>query len=392
MPKTNTVLTIPDPGVVKMKEMPYPRVAPGFVLVKVVIAPICIEHQIYRDHTFEWHEDEDHLGHEGVGIIEEVAEGSSFEVGDRVVIYQGNPCGVCFVCEEGLSPTHCLAIPYEEMPGYVGADPHARLDSLDGAQVITTKGGLRSIELECESESGGFGFSKYRLAPEGMVQKLPDNLPFRYAAAANCSNGCTYTGVEEAGVKPGDVVLVGGIGFIGFGTIINAKYRGATVIALGRNETRMELARQIGADYIIDPDDPDWLNKIHEITGDKKGCDAVFECSGYPYYQKRCLAAVRRYGQMRLFGFLVGSDDPLPIHLLDEVHNRHVTISGNHDVNVTHREGLIKMLMDPEVQRATDLMITHEFNMSDGAAAFEACLAKKCGKVYLYPQEDCPTG
>ena len=392
MSKSNTVLTIPNPGVVKMKEMPYPHVAPGFVLVKVVIAPICIEHQIYRDHTFEWHEDEEHLGHEGVGIIEEVAEASSFAVGDRVVIYQGNPCGVCFVCEEGLSPTHCLAIPYEEMPGEVGADPYAQIDSLGGEPLITTKGGLRSIELECESESGGFGFSKYRLAPESMVQKLPNDLPFRYAAAANCSNGCTYTGVEEAGVKPGDVVLVGGIGFIGFGAIINAKYRGATVIALGRNEYRMELARKIGADYIIDPDDPDWLKKIHEITGDKKGCDAVFECSGYPYYQKRCLAAVRRYGQMRLFGFLVGSDEPLPVHMLDEIHNRHVTISGNHDVNVTHREGLIEMLRDPEVQRATDLMITHEFNMSDGAAAFEACLSKKAGKVYLYPQEDCPTG
>jgi threonine dehydrogenase-like Zn-dependent dehydrogenase len=390
MPKTNTVLTIPNPGTVKLKEVPYPKVAPGYALVRIVIAPICIEHQIYRDHTFEWHEDEDHLGHEGCGIIEEVAEGSQFSAGDRVVIYQGNPCGECFVCEEGLSPTHCLAIPYEEMPGEVGSDPHAELDSLGGAQVITTRGGLRSIELECESDSGGFGFSKYRLAPEGMIQKIPDDLPLRYAAAANCSNGCTYTGVEEAGVKPGDVVLVGGIGFIGFGAIINAKYRGATVIALGRNEYRMDLARRIGADYIIDPDDPDWLNKIHAITGDKKGCDAVFECSGYPYYQKKCLAAVRRYGQMRLFGFLVGSDQPLPIHLLDEIHNRHVIISGNHDVNVTHREGLVEMLRDPEVQRATDLMITHEFNMSDGAAAFEACLSKKAGKVYLYPQEDCP--
>jgi threonine dehydrogenase-like Zn-dependent dehydrogenase len=99
---------------------------------------------------------------------------------------------------------------------------------------------------------------------------------------------------------------------------------------------------------------------------------------------------VRRYGHLRLFGFLVGSEEPLPIHLLDEIHNRHVTVTGSHDVNISHRDGLIRMLKDPEVQRATDLMITHEFNMSDGAAAFEACLSKKAGKVYLYPQEDCP--
>ena len=390
MSRTNTVLTIPQPGTVELKEKPFPRTAPGYALVKVAIAPICIEHQIYRDHTFEWHEDEDHLGHEGVGTIEAVDEGSKFKPGDRVIAYQGNPCGTCFVCAEGLSPTHCLAIPYEEMAGFAGGEPHAQLESLGGADVMTTPGGLKSIEIACDSESGGFGFSKYRLVPESMLQSIPDELDFRYAATANCSNGCTYTGVQETGIGPGDWALVGGIGFIGFGAIINAKYRGAGVIALGRNEFRMEQARKMGADYIIDPDDPDWLEQIHEITGDKKGCDAVFECSGYPYYQKRCLQAVRRYGHMRLFGFLVGSDEPLPIQLLDEIHNRHVSLTGNHDVNINHRDGLVKMLMDPEVQKATDLLITHEFNMSDAGQAFEACLSKKCGKVFLYPHEDCP--
>ena len=391
MPEKNTVLTIPEAGHVELINKAYPKVAPGYVLVKIAIAPVCIEHQIYRDHTFEWHEDESHLGHEGVGTIVELGGDSQFEVGDRVVIYQGNPCGECFVCEQGLSPTHCLSIPYEEMTGEAGADPHAGLESLDGAAAINIPGGLASIEAACDSPSGGFGFSEYRLAPESMIQKIPDELPFRYAAAANCSNGCTYTGVEETGIGEGDVALIGGVGFIGFGAIINAKYRGATVIAMGRNEFRMNLAKKLGADYIVNPDDEDWLEQIHAITGDKKGCDAVFECSGYPYYQKRCLKAVRRYGHMRLFGFLVGGTEELPIHLLDEIHNRAVVLSGNHDVNVSHREGLIEMLQDPYVQKATDLMVTHEFNMSDGAAAFEACLSKKCGKVYLYPQEDCPT-
>jgi threonine dehydrogenase-like Zn-dependent dehydrogenase len=91
-----------------------------------------------------------------------------------------------------------------------------------------------------------------------------------------------------------------------------------------------------------------------------------------------------------MFGFLVGATEPLPIHLLDEIHNRAVTLSGNHDVNVSHRAGLLEMLQDPQVQAATDRMITHEFNMSDASAAFETCLGKQCGKVYLYPQEDCP--
>ena len=89
-----------------------------------------------------------------------------------------------------------------------------------------------------------------------MIQKIPDELEFRYAASANCACGCTYTGVEETGIGEGDWALVAGIGFIGFGAIINAKYRGASVIALGRNEFRMDLCRKLGVDHVIDPDDP----------------------------------------------------------------------------------------------------------------------------------------
>ena len=388
MAKTNTVLSIPAPGRVELKKVPYPSIKPGYALIRVEIAPICIEHQIYRDHTFEWHEDADHLGHEGVGEIVEVAAGSKYTPGDRVIVFQGNPCGQCFVCERQLSPTHCLAIPYEEIKG--GSNPEAPLESLGGQAAMMTPGGLRSIEVNCGSESGGFGFSRYRIAPERMIRRIPDALAYRHAAAANCFVGCTYTGLEESGVRVGDWVLVAGIGFIGFGAILNAKYRGARVIALGRNPDRMKLASALGADYVIDPDDPGWLKRIHELTGYRKGCDHVFEASGYPYYQTKCLQAVRRYGSMYMFGFLVGDARPLPIHLLDELHNRHVSLTGGHDVRVSDREGLVNMLCDPSVQRGIDRAVTHHYNMSEAAQGFEAALSRKAGKIYLYPQENCP--
>jgi threonine dehydrogenase-like Zn-dependent dehydrogenase len=386
--KTNTVLTIPNPGEVALKEMPYPRIVPGYVMIKVEIAPICIEHQVYRDHTMEWHSDPEHQGHEGVGTVCETTPGSRFEVGQRVVMYQGNPCGECFVCQRQLSPTHCMTVPYEALTET--QLPTAKLEALGGIEAQHVPGGLRAIENECGSESGGFGFVQYRILKESMVQKIPDRLPFRYAALANCSIGCTYTGVEDCNVRKDDWVVVAGVGFIGFGAIINAKYRGARVIVLGRNEFRMQQARRMGADHVVNPDDPDWLEQIHALTGDLKGADHVFEASGYPYYQKKALAAVRRFGNVWLFGFLVEDSDPLPIHLLNEIHNRGVHLSGNHDVHVKHREGLIRMLQNPEVQAWADHLITHEFNMSDADRAFEAALSKKAGKIFLYPQENCP--
>jgi threonine dehydrogenase-like Zn-dependent dehydrogenase len=105
--KTNVALAIPEPRTVALRERPYPKIAPGYALVEVAIAPICIEHQVYKEHRFEWHSDEEHQGHEGVGTVVEVAAGSRFEVGDRVIMYQGNPCQDCFVCRRQLSPTHC---------------------------------------------------------------------------------------------------------------------------------------------------------------------------------------------------------------------------------------------------------------------------------------------
>lgn len=388
MSKTNTVLTIPEPRKVVLKDKPFPRIVPGYVMVKVEIAPVCIEHQVYKEHLMEWHSDCDHQGHEGVGTICEVTPGSRLAVGERVVMYQGDPCGECFVCQRQLSPTHCMSIPYEQLTET--QVPTAKIDALDGVEAQYVPGGLRIIEQKCGSESGGFGFVQYRILQECMVQKIPADLPFRYAALANCSIGCTYSGVEECGVRKDDWVVVAGVGFIGFGAIINAKYRGARVIVLGRNDFRMEQARRMGADHIVNPDDPDWLEQIHQLTGYLQGADHVFEASGYPYYQKKALAAVRRFGNVWLYGFLVENSEPLPIKLLDEIHNRGVRLSGNHDVHVKHREGLIRMLQNPQVQAWAEHLITHEYNMSDAAQAFEAALSKKAGKIFLYPQENCP--
>jgi threonine dehydrogenase-like Zn-dependent dehydrogenase len=387
--KKNVALAIPEPRKVALRERPYPTIAPGYSLVEVEIAPVCIEHQVYKEHRFEWHSDEEHQGHEGVGTVCEVLPGSKFSVGDRVIIYQANPCQECFVCTRGLSPTHCLSIPYEQLRDT--QNPHTLLDSLGGGAAIDAPGGLKAIQNACNSPSGGFGFEQYRISNDYMLQKIPNELPFRYAALANCSLGCTYTAFQETGINTGDWVVVAGVGFIGFGSIINAKYRGANVIVLGRNPFRMELAKRMGADHIINPDDEDWLDQVHALTGELYGADLVIEASGYPYYQQRALQAVRRFGTVWVYGFIVESQEPYPLRILDDLHNRGVKLTGSHDVHVKHREGLLKMLGDPTVQAAADLLITHEYNMSQGAEAFEAALSKKAGKVFLYPQENCPS-
>ncbi len=369
MTRTNTVLTIPAPRTTGLKRKPYPVITPGFVLVEVAIAPVCNEARIYRDHQFEWHDGPEQLGHEGVGTIIETTVGSRFSVGDRVLIFQGNSCQECFVCTQGLSPTHCLGLPYEDY------------DNGMAPQDVTA--GPLGIENVNGSESGGFAMAQYRIAPEHMIMKIPDGLRFKHAAAGNCTLGCTYTAAEHLNVRAGDIVLVGGIGFIGLGAIVNAKYRGATVIALGRNEFRMNLCRELGVDLVVNPEDPDWLSQIHAVTGRRKGADAAFECSGAPYYLDRCFAGLRRYGSLFSLGFL-GSDN-YSVSILNTMMDRHLTWTAGHDVRFRDRDGLVRMLCDPQVQVGIDTLVTHDVAMSDAQQAFEAGLSKKCGKIYLRP-------
>ncbi len=368
---TNTVLTIPAPRTVALADKPYPVAGPGFVIVETAIAPVCNEARIYRDHQFEWHDSPEHLGHEGVGTVVSAAAGSRLAAGDRVIVFQGNSCRECFVCTQGLSPTHCLAIPYE--------------DHDDGMAPQDVTAGLLGIETVNGSQSGGFAMARYRLAPEHMVVKLPDELSFRHAAAGNCTLGCTFTAAEEAGVSAGDVVLVGGVGFIGMGVVANALYRNATVAVLGRNPYRMGLCRELGVHTVIDPDDPGWLDQLHALTGDRRGADAAFECSGAPYYLHRCLAGLRRYGTLFSLGF--NGPERYPVSVLCEIIDRHVTWTGGHDVRFRDRAGLMRMLGDADTQRRIEVIATHTFPMSRAAEAFEMGLSRQCGKLYLLPQE-----
>ena len=368
---TNTVLTIPEPRTAALATKPYPVAGPGFVIVEVAVAPVCNEGRIYRDHQFEWHDSPDRLGHEGVGTIVETRLGSRFEPGDRVVVFQGNSCRECFVCTQGLSPTHCLGIPYE------GYD--------DGMAPQDVTAGLLGIERVNGSESGGFGMARYRLAPEHMVARLPEGLSFHHAAAANCTLGCTYTAAEEAGVSAGDVVLVGGVGFIGLGAVANCLHRGATVVVLGRNPYRMDLCRRLGAAAVIDPGDSDWLEQLHGLIGDRRGADVAFECSGTPYYLDRAMAGLRRYGTLFSLGF-TGSEG-YTVSVLNDMMDRHIKWTGGHDVRFRDRDGLLRMLCDPAVQAQVDTIVTHTYPMSRAGEAFEVALTKECGKIYLLPQQ-----
>ena len=355
----NRVLRI-EKGIAEVVELPMPSVGPGFVLVHQAFAPNCIEHRAYETGFREFHESPLHYGHEGVGTIVEVGPGvpPTIKEGQRVVVFQGWACGSCYVCENGLGATHCinLKVPME-------------------------------VEAANKSESGGAGFSQYRLVPYNMVSGIPDTLDFKHAAAANCLIGCTYSSIRDLHISGEHVCLLGGVGFIGHATLVNLKYRGAKVIVLGRDERRMTKARELGADLIVNPNEPDWMEQVQDFTHRGQGPDFAFECSGYPYYQQKCLDALRHYGTLVLLGYAAHEGKDLKWELNTEygVSWGHKTITSHFDVNFNHRTDLIRLLEDPWIQDKVDDLVSDIVPMSEAKGAFEKLIAKQADKVFFVP-------
>ena len=363
MGKTNVVLTIPEPKRVELVERPYPKITSGYAIIKTEIAPVCLEgSRIWAEHDFEFHDDPTHLGHEGVGVIEEIHGGSGFRKGDRVIVFQGDHCGQCHSCRNGYSPTYC--------------------DSN-----LPERGGraMRGIEEKNSSESGGFAMARYRIAPIANLYRIPDGVDFRHAAAGNCSYGVGFSNQEIMNVKAGDTVLIGGIGFIGMGHVISAIYRNATVIALMRNEYREKLLRKMGVEHFVNPNDADWLDQVKALTYEGQGVDHSVDGSGVPFYQEKLMAATRVYGMVNFSGHTPGAKiDFSPLHhVIDPAH----ALQGQHDVRVRDREGLVRSLLNQDVQRMINAMVTHEYPMSNANEAFDMQVSKRCGKIYLHTQD-----
>jgi D-arabinose 1-dehydrogenase-like Zn-dependent alcohol dehydrogenase len=372
MTKSNVILTVPEPNKFELAERPYPKIKGGYVIVRNEFAGVCLEgSRIWAKHHFEkfygggQSDYPDGLGHESVGVVEEVHSGSNLRPGDRVIIFQGDWCGQCHACMNALSPTYCAANTFP---------PKQNMKRV----------GLAGIQDWNESESGGWAMAQYRIAAEPHVIKIPDNLDFKYAQAANCSVGVGWSNQELMDVRPGSTVMVTGVGFITMGHVIAALHRNCTIIALIRNKYRQEILAKMGVEHFIDPIDEDWLDKVKSLTFQGVGVDYCIDGSGHPFYQEKCLQATHPYGKINFSGHIPGQSFPLENlkHIIDPGN----IIMGQHDVNMRDRESLVKMLCDSNVQKNIDAMVTHVFPMSRAGEAFDIQVSKQCGKIFLQPQ------
>jgi L-iditol 2-dehydrogenase len=245
-------------------EKPMPRVKENFVLLKIHVAPMCNEYLAYRDFDFRERNKPDSLGHEAAGEIVDVGSAVNLKVGERVVALCGYPCGRCYLCRCGYY-SHCKNI----------QDP---------------------LKI-CDSESGDCSFAEYMLKQDWLLLPIPEGMSYEHASMACCGLGPTFGAMQIMNVSVPSTVLITGLGPVGLGGVINGIFRGARVIGVARNSYRRSLARDLGAELVLDPGDENALQIILDAT-DGEGVDCAIECSSGSDYQRLALDATRRKGKV----------------------------------------------------------------------------------------------
>ena len=268
------------PGVLELGRLPDPGAA-GAATVRVDVSACGVcgsDLALYngrRDLSGEHY-----FGHEFSGVITQAGGGANgLRPGMRVASELVKGCGRCWYCRNGLQ-NYCRSLNEALLPG-----------------------GFAEETLVLNTEAYSF------LSP------IPDGLDDITATVLEPAN-CAYHVAMRAGIRPGDTVLVLGLGAIGLiaGLILQTLGAGK-VIGADRSALRLAQVRGTGLLDVVDTGDPDWMEQVREMTA-REGVDVVIEATGAPAVLKGTLQIVRTGGKIVVpsvyFGSIEGFE-PLPI-------------------------------------------------------------------------------
>ncbi len=275
-------------------------------------------------------------------MVEDARPGR-FQAGDLVVVMPQNGCGQCDLCLAG-----------EHIRCWNPRDPFS----------------------VCGCSTGRATYAQYCIQQDWLLYPVPDGISIEHASMACCGLGPTFNAMQMMAVGARDTVLVSGLGPVGLGAVVNARVRGARVLALEPNPWRAELAKSLGAEAVIDPGADDAVAQILDLT-EGRGADKSVETSSADSAPGLLVQSTRINGEITS----VGWGGPI---LAREVVAKGLTIRGAWHWN--HLRDARAMRDTLRVARPLlDMMITHRFPMSRVQDAWELQLTGQCGKIVLDP-------
>jgi threonine dehydrogenase-like Zn-dependent dehydrogenase len=213
--------------------------------------------------------------------------------------------------------------------------------------------------------------------PAHTLVKLPDSLSFKTGAAISCGTGTAYGALKRLDLAGDETIAIFGQGPVGLSATQLAKAMGARVIALDISEERLELARQFGADYMIDPGKNDVVEAIRDFTHGE-GAHKSLDCSSSSEARRAAIQCVRTWGTV----CFVGEGGDVTIDVSNDMLRRQVTVVGSWTFSKNGQADCAEFISERKID--VDALFTHEFKLEDADAAYKLFDTQTTGKgVFL---------
>jgi len=341
MKSTMRAVTLVSPGHLECVNTEIPVIQnPNDVLIKVHTCGVCGS-DIARVMVKGAHKMPIIIGHEFAGEVVDIGtEVKSTKVSDRVTIMPLVPCGQCDYCRIG---EYTLCDDYD----YYGS-------RIPGAM------------------------AEYILVSERNVLKLLENIDYEMGAMTDPVSVALHA-VRKTSVEAGQSAVVFGLGAIGFVTVQWLKNLGCTnVVAVDIFDEKLDLAKTLGADLVINGKTTDVVKAIHDYT-QGKGVDIAIELAGSKFTQPQAVLSVSKMGKVVYCG--ISYDDLLlPNQALNAILRGELTILGSWNSSIAplpinEWESALKFMNSGKIQ--VKPLISHRVRLEDCQSVFEMMFYKK---------------
>ena len=342
-------------GVFGLEEVAKPRAGVGEAVIRITLTTICGTdlHIVRGEYPVK---PGLVIGHEPVGIIEEIGPGvTGYEIGDRVLVGAITPCGQCRGCLSGNASQCGNGGSYEALGGWRFGN------TINGAQ------------------------AEYLLVPHAQanLSKIPDDISDEQVVLLADIASTGFSGAESGQVKIGDTVVVFAQGPIGLCATAGARLMGASlVIGVDSDPNRRAMAKRMGADVVLNYQEQDVVAEVKRLTGG--GADVAIEALGTQETFESCLRCLRPGGILSSLGVYSGT--------LQVPYDAFSAGLGDHKIVTTLCPGgkeRMRRLIETVRHGRIDLtpMLTHSFPLSEINEAYSLFDEKRDGviKVAIRP-------
>src|SRR5262250_1377557 len=283
-------------------------------------------------------------GHEPCGVVAErgagVAEADA-PTGQRVMVHHYRGCGRCKHCRVGWAQLCRQGIVVYGMTGHGG---HAQFISVPA----------------------------YTLVP------LPDSIGFPAGAAISCGTGTAYGALKRLDVSGRDTLAVFGQGPVGLSATMLGRAMGARLIAIDVVPERLSLARDFGAEHVVNAKDADPVKAIHDLTRGE-GAETTMDCSGSSEGRLGALQSAATWGRVAF----VGEGGQTTIDVSKHMLRRQLTVHASWTFSAVGQEECARFVADRKIPLKR--LLTHRFRLDQAEEAYRLFDTQTTGKgVFMF--------